>query len=164
MRNIADFLRVNRRDTLMRLIAAAAAAQSTDLTHSPVRTPGGHSGPAFSSPYVVACTPSFSTSYCNTVYILPMSFPMRQRRGYTNARLVLTYADSRTELLTPPITKVDLQTAYCTVSLSSPPVSHQRGGTNSYSQTLARKKIAPRKAEPPLTPFDSNPTFTHCKI
>jgi hypothetical protein len=58
------------------------------LAHSPVRTPGGHSGwhllPAFSSLYVVACTPipSFSKSYCEIHS--PMSFPMGQRRGHTD--------------------------------------------------------------------------------
>jgi hypothetical protein len=125
-----------------------------------------------------ALLPSFSTSYCEVHS--SMSFPMRQRRGHIN---VCQFSHMRT------VGKSDRtpSTRHATHHHQSrESVCKQRTvlyhchcvpfptkrGTNSCSQTLApcssyniRKILAPRKAEPPLTPFGSNPSLpTHCKI
>ncbi|KAI0276099.1 hypothetical protein BGY98DRAFT_737157 [Russula aff. rugulosa BPL654] len=154
--------------------------------HSPVRTPGGHSGwhwhllPAFSSLYAVACTPAFTLYIVLRSTFSPRSFPMGQRRGHTDAchfSQLRTVGQSDRTPSTPihfAATNHDSRFAntvlYCITVIASR--FTQRGGTNSCSQTLAprvflvsEKKMAPWNSEPPMTPLgSSNPGSTHCQV
>jgi hypothetical protein len=147
---------------LMRLIAAAAPVTASaliqildPLAHSPVRTPGGHSGwrllRAFSSRYVVACTPTFilyialRNKHLFFTHVISDETKQKERTyGCTpNSQHISgqSDSDSRTELLQHPTHlrhHHQSRESICKTALLYPSSSRPaKRGTNSCPQTLA---------------------------
>lgn len=167
----------------------ASACSNSGTAHSPVRTPGGHSGwqptgTCFQPSLLFTLSPALllppSTSYCE-VHSYPGPFRWDKRRGHTDAchfSQLRTVGQSDRTPSTPihfATTNHDSRFANTVLSVLYhrhrvpfyPKRRNQFLLTDSSSTHVPRicKKMAPWNSEPPMTPLgSSNPGSTHCQI